>query len=214
MRIGLFGGSFNPIHLGHLRAAEEDREAMWLDLIYFVPAASPPHKPISGLAPPEHRLQMVRLATKGNRHFMVSDVELRRGGNSFTIDTVRYFQSTMRGQSEFYLIIGDDQFDELETWKEADELTKRCSILVHTRPDEDVAAGREPRVAVLNRFGYIKADGHYVHPSGQTVTFVATTFLPISASLIRRKIAAHQSIRYLVPADVGDYIERHALYFS
>src|ERR1700758_2291039 len=95
MRIGLFGGSFNPIHLGHLRAAEEDREAMRLDLIYFVPAASPPHKPPVGLAPAEHRLQMVRLATKGNRHFMVSDVEVRRSGRSYTIDTVRHFLATL-----------------------------------------------------------------------------------------------------------------------
>src|SRR5437016_2027448 len=106
MRIGVFGGSFNPIHLGHLRAAEEDREAMALDLVYFVPAASPPHKPVSGMAPAEHRLQMVYLATKGNRHFMVSDVEVRRGGSSFTIDTVRHFLATMRGQAELYLIMG------------------------------------------------------------------------------------------------------------
>jgi nicotinate-nucleotide adenylyltransferase len=212
MRIGLFGGSFNPIHLGHLRAAEEDREAMGLDLIYFVPAAAPPHKPVGGLAPADYRLHMVRLGTKGNRHFMVSDVELRRGGNSFTIDTVRHFQSTMRGQGEFYLIVGEDQFDELETWKEADELTRLCSIIVHTRLNENDSARPELRVAALSHFGYIKNDGHYVHPSGHTVTFVATTFFPISASLIRHKIAAHQSIRYLVPSDVADYIERHALY--
>src|SRR6202011_1736298 len=77
MRVGLFGGSFNPIHFGHLRAAEEVREMLKLDLVYFVPASSPPHKPEGELAPDEHRLQMVRLATKGNRHFMVSDVEIR-----------------------------------------------------------------------------------------------------------------------------------------
>src|SRR5437899_1161989 len=105
MRIALFGGSFNPIHLGHLRAAEEDREAMGLDLIYFVPAASPPHNTPIDLAPAEHRLEMVRLATKGNRHFMVSDVEVRRSGNSFTIDTVRYFRTAMRAQLELYLIM-------------------------------------------------------------------------------------------------------------
>jgi nicotinate-nucleotide adenylyltransferase len=212
MRIGLFGGSFNPIHLGHLRAAEEDREAMALDLVYFVPAASPPHKPATGLAPPEHRLQMVRLASKGNRHFMVSDVEVRRAGSSFTIDTVRYFRSTMRGQAEFYLIMGGDQFDELNTWKEADDLTRLCNIIVHTRLNENHSGTPELSVAALNQFGYIENDGHYVHPSGQTVTFVTTTFLPISASLIRRKIASNQSIRYLVPGDVADYIERHALY--
>ena len=91
MRVGLFGGSFNPIHFGHLRAAEEVREAMELDLVYFVPASSPPHKPEAELAPAEHRLQMVRLATKGNRHFMVSDAEVRRAGRSYTVDTMRHF---------------------------------------------------------------------------------------------------------------------------
>src|SRR5438445_4700504 len=104
---------------------------MALDLIYFVPAASPPHKPATGLAPAEHRLQMVRLATKDNRYFMVSDVEVRRSGSSFTIDTVRYFRTAMRAQPELYLIMGGDQFVELDTWKEADELTRLCNLIVH-----------------------------------------------------------------------------------
>jgi nicotinate-nucleotide adenylyltransferase len=89
VRVGLFGGSFNPIHLGHLRAAEEVREAMELDLVYFIPAASPPHKSGDGLAPPDQRFRMVQLATKGNRHFMASDAEVRRGGRSYTVETVR-----------------------------------------------------------------------------------------------------------------------------
>lgn len=207
MRIALFGGSFNPIHLGHLRAAEEDREAMHLDLVYFVPAASPPHKPPLGLAPAEHRLQMVRLATKGNRYFMVSDVEVRRSGSSFTIDTVRYFRSTMRSQPELFLIMGSDQFAELDTWKEADEIVRLCNLVVHTRLWETAEPG--PPVAILNRFGYISDDGFYVHPSGHTLNLVSTTFFPISATLIRRKLAHRESIRYLVPTDVGDYIERH-----
>ena len=209
MRIALFGGSFNPIHLGHLRAAEEDREAMGLDLIYFVPAASPPHKPPIGLAPAEHRLQMVRLATKGNRYFMVSDVEVRRSGSSFTIDTVRYFRTTMRAQPELYLIMGGDQFAELDTWKEAEELTRLCNIIVHTRLN---GKGIELPVAILNHFGYIMGDNSYVHRGGHTLNFLTTTFFPISATLIRRKLAMGESIRYLVPSDVADYIERHTPY--
>ena len=118
MRVGLFGGSFNPIHLGHLRAAEEVREALKLDLVYFIPAASPPHKQSSELAPAEHRLAMVRVATKGNRHFMTSDVEIRRAGRSFTIDTVRHFLATLRQPAPLYLMMGADQFAELDTWKE------------------------------------------------------------------------------------------------
>jgi nicotinate-nucleotide adenylyltransferase len=211
MRIALFGGSFNPIHFGHLRAAEEDREMMGLDLVYFVPAASPPHKPSIGLAPAEHRLQMVRLATKGNRYFMVSDVEVRRSGSSFTIDTVRHFRATMRERAELYLIMGGDQFAELDTWKEADELTSLCNLIVHTRLSEKQPGGELP-LAMLSRFGYIESDNLYVHCSGHTLHFVSTTFFPISASVIRRKLAAGESIRYLVPSDVVDYIERHALY--
>jgi nicotinate-nucleotide adenylyltransferase len=212
MRVGLLGGSFNPIHFGHLRAAEEDREAMDLDLVYFIPAASPPHKSEEGLAPPDHRLEMVRLATKGNRHFMVSDIEVRRAGRSYTIDTIRYFQATMRGMPDLYLIMGADQFAELETWKECDEITRLCSIVVHTRPPEGDEGPARVSLAALNRFGYSKHDDHYVHSSGHTLSFVATTFLPISATAIRRKIKARKSVRYLLPSDVVDYIQRHGLY--
>ena len=212
MRIGLFGGSFNPIHFGHLRAAEEVREAMALDLVYFIPAAQPPHKPQDRLAPPDHRLHMVQLATKGNRHFMVSDAEIRRGGRSFTVDTVRNFHETTRGRPEFFLLIGMDQFAELETWKDCDELAGLCNIVVHTRYHEGHAPGDKVSLAALNRFGYVKDDDHYVHPSKHTLSFVATTFLPISATLIRDKLARHLSVRYLIPADVTDYVARHGLY--
>ena len=212
MRVGLLGGSFNPIHLGHLRSAEEVREALALDLVYFVPAAMPPHKSAEGLAPPEHRLAMVRLATKGNRHFMVSDVEIRRAGRSYTIDTVRHFLATLRAPSTLFLMMGSDAFAELDTWKECDELVRLSSIVVHTRqPDGN---DEPPRIslAALKRFGYIRDDDHYVHPSGQTLSFVATTIFPVSATLIREKLHRQQSVRYLMPGDVVDYIQRQGLY--
>jgi nicotinate-nucleotide adenylyltransferase len=212
MRVGLFGGTFNPIHFGHLRAAEEDREALALDLIYFVPAASPPHKTEGDLAPAEHRLQMVRLATKGNRHFMVSDIEIRRGGRSYTVETVRYFLRTLRSPATLHLLMGADQFAELDTWKEAEQLVTLCNIAVHSRPLADEAAPASTSVAVLQRFGYNNNDDHYVHPSGKTLSFVPTTVLPISATAIRRKLQRGQSINYLLPVDVLDYITRHALY--
>jgi nicotinate-nucleotide adenylyltransferase len=213
MRVGLFGGSFNPIHLGHLRAAEEDREALALDLVYFIPAALPPHKPHGGLAGAEHRLQMVRIATRGNRHFMVSEAEVRRSGQSYTIDTVRYFLSTMRGQPDLHLIMGEDQFADLATWKEAEELVRLCSLAVHTRRLDDEESPPH-YLAAINHFGYTPEQEHYVHSSGHTLTFIPTTFLPISATLIRGKLSARQSVRYLVPHDVADYIQRHGLYAS
>jgi nicotinate-nucleotide adenylyltransferase len=212
MRVGLFGGTFNPIHLGHLRAAEEDREALGLDLIYFIPAAAPPHKPHDGLASAEHRLQMVRSATRGNRHFMVSEAEIRRSGPSYTIDTIRYFLSSMGGQQDFYLIMGFDQFAELTTWREANELVNLCNLAVHTRKAEGGEAAGPTSLAPIEQFGYTRIDNRYVHPSGHTLSLIATTFLPISATLVRRKMLARESIRYLVPDEVADYIERHALY--
>ncbi|MDO8433024.1 MAG: nicotinate-nucleotide adenylyltransferase [Candidatus Binatus sp.] len=212
MRVGLFGGSFNPIHFGHLRAAEEVREALSLDLVYFVPAASPPHKVEGELAPGEHRLQMVRLATKGNRHFMTSDVEIRRTGRSYSIETIRHYLATLRQPATLFLMMGADQFAELETWKDPDELTRLCNIAVHTRLM--TREQTQPRVsfAALKRFGYTQKEDHYVHPSGQTLSFVDTTFFPISATEIRRKLQRHESINYLLPGDVVDYIQRHALY--
>ncbi len=212
MRVGLFGGSFNPIHFGHLRAAEEVREALGLDLVYFVPAASPPHKAQGDLVPAEHRLEMARLATKGNRHFMVSEVEVRRIGRSYTVDTIRYFLSTLRAPSTPLLMMGSDQFAELETWKDCDELTALCSIAVHTRLAEGEPGPPRVSLAALKRFGYINQDDHYVHPSGQTLSFVETTIFPISATIIRNKLQKGRSIRYLLPSDVADYIERHQLY--
>jgi nicotinate-nucleotide adenylyltransferase len=211
MRVGLYGGSFNPIHFGHLRAAEEDREVLNLDLLYFIPAASPPHKQEGDLATAEQRLSMVRLATKGNRHFMVSDAEIRRPGRSYTIDTVRHFKETMRAPAELHLIMGTDQFNELDTWKDSDELVNLCHLVVHTRPLTD-ALSLHPSLATVKHFGYVREDDHYVHPGGYTLAFVTTTFLPISATMIRRKIAAHESVRYLLPEDVTDYIHRHKVY--
>jgi nicotinate-nucleotide adenylyltransferase len=212
MRVGLFGGSFNPIHFGHLRAAEEVREALSLDLIYFVPAASPPHKVEGELAPAEHRLQMVRLATKGNRRFMTSDVEIRRMGRSYSIETIRHYLATLRQPASLFLMMGADQFAELETWKEPDELTRLCNIAVHTRSITGEQAPSRVSFAALKRFGYTQKEDHYVHPGGQTLSFVDTTFFPISATEIRRKLQYNESINYLLPADVMDYIERHTLY--
>src|SRR5205085_10787525 len=151
MRIGLFGGSFNPIHLGHLRSAEEVREALNLDLVYFIPAAAPPHKQESELTPPDHRLSMVRAATKGNRYFMVSDVEIRRLGRSYSVDTVRYFLSTVRQPATLFLMMGADAFAELDTWKDATELIGMCNVVVHTRQAAGDNAAQKISLAAMNR---------------------------------------------------------------
>ncbi len=212
MRVGLFGGSFNPIHLGHLRAAEEVREAMALDLVYFIPAAIQPLKSQAEFASAEHRLEMVRQATKGNRYFMVSDSEIKRGGQSYTVDTVRMFLKTLRPPVTLFLIMGADAFADIEPWKEYQELARLCSIIVHTRAVEDEPNNQRVSLAALNRLGYTAKGDHYVNQGGQTLSFLVTTFLPISATSIRQGIREGKSIRYLVPGDVYEYIKRHALY--
>jgi len=211
VRIGLFGGSFNPVHNGHLRAAEEVREVLGLDLVYFIPAALPPHKPSLQLAPADHRLRMVQAATKGNRYFMVSDAEIRRSGRSYTIDTVRYFMATTRPPCSLFLMMGSDAFAELEGWKDCNEIVRLCHLAVHSR-DHLATQGQAAIVAALKRFGYRKREDCYLHSGGQTLTFVSTTFLPISASTIRAGLQAHKSVRYLLPDDVLDYVQRHSLY--
>jgi len=212
VRIGLFVGSFNPIHLGHLRAAEEVREAMELDLVYFIPAASPPHKSADGLAAPDHRLRMAQLATKGNRHFMVSDADARRAGRSCTVETLRHFRATLRAQASLFLMMGSDSFAELDTWKDAEEIIRSGSIIVHSRSATGQGERSPGVLAALQRLGYIAKSGYYLHPSGQTLNFVTTTYLPISTSAIREKLQQEKSARYLAPADVLDYIERHGPY--
>jgi nicotinate-nucleotide adenylyltransferase len=107
--------------------------------------------------------------------------------------------------------MGTDQFNGLDTWKDSDELVNLCHLVVHTRPPTD-ALSLHPSLATVKHFGYVREDDHYVHPGGYTLAFVTTTFLPISATMIRRKIAAHESVRYLLPEDVTDYIRRHKVY--
>ena len=131
-KIGLFGGTFNPIHLGHLRGAEEVRECCGLDEIIFIPAATPPHKEAGEVIEATHRLEMLRLATRTNPHFSVSTVELERRGTSYSIDTIRFFLEKDQGALSF--ILGRDAFVEIETWREYPTLFSLCSFIVMARP--------------------------------------------------------------------------------
>jgi nicotinate-nucleotide adenylyltransferase len=144
---------------------------------------------------------------------MVSDVEVRRAGRSYSIDTVRYFLSTLRAPSTLFLLMGADAFAELDTWKDCEELVQLTSIVVHSRAIGPDGKPARLSLAALKRFGYIREDDHYVHPSGQTLSFVVTTALPISATAIREKLQRRRSVRYLTPNDVLEYIERHGLYW-
>ncbi len=217
MRIALFGGTFNPIHFGHLRTAIEVREGFGLERVILVPAATPPHKPAAGLAPAEDRLAMVRLAVRRAPGLCVSDAEIRRGGPSYTIDTVRRFLAALPG-TELFLLVGLDAFLEIDTWKGFRELLALVPAIVIPRPG--AAEGSEDRRA-LGRFLRRRISRQAIEnpdestfqaPGIRGIHLFPVTPLEISSRRIRELAAAGRSIRYLAPDAVGRYIERKGLY--
>jgi len=211
-RLGIFGGSFNPIHLAHLRSAEEVAEMLDLDRVLFVPAGAPPHKPHRRLAPPHHRLAMVRRAIAGNPRFRASVIEIERAGGSYSIDTVRVLR-VRHPQTQLFLIIGLDQFREIGTWRDYGNLFRLCNVVVTSRPGFTIgdATGSLP-VAVRKEFCYQPRSKRWLHETGNEIIFLRISDLEISASAIRARLRERSSIRYLVPLSVERYIERHRLY--
>jgi nicotinate-nucleotide adenylyltransferase len=190
-RIGVFGGTFDPIHLAHLALAERVRETLELDRVLFVPAAVPPHKLDAAITPGKLRLEMVEIAIASNPAFAADDLELRRSGPSYTVDTVRSL-AQRHGGCEFFLAIGGDSLAEFPTWRDP------AGILEHVR------------LAVIRRPGSPTAV-----PAGipaDKVTFVEAPLLEIASRDLRARVAAGRSIRYLVPAAVEAFIRAHRLY--
>ena len=212
MRIGIFGGTFNPIHCGHLRSAEEVREAFSLDRVYFVPSARPPHKPGEELAPADDRFKMVELAIADNPAFLVSAVELERPGLSYSVDTIRHFLTTIQ-PSSLAFIIGIDAFRELHSWKEYEQIPMLCDMIVTSRPGEEIPSSEQLLPVALKRtFWYDPSIRRYTHISGHFLSLYVIAGLLIASSTIRSMIRQERSIRYLVPATVEAYINRASLY--
>ncbi len=210
-RIGLFGGTFDPIHLGHLRSAEEVREAFRLDRVVFIPTSIQPLKRSSATAAAD-RLKMVRLAIADNPVFAVSDVEVRRPGESFTVDTLRYF-AARRPRAELFFIIGMDAFRDIGRWKDCEALFALSNFIVTSRPGSRDTMTRDAiPVAARNAIWYDRARAAFRHESGARIYFLKLTDMAISASEIREKVKRGKSIRYLVPAKVERYIGRRGLY--
>jgi nicotinate-nucleotide adenylyltransferase len=197
VRIALFGGTFDPVHYGHLRLAEEAREAANLERVLFVPANASPFRLQEPLSAPHHRLQMLRLATADNPAFEVSELEIQRGGVSYTIDTVNAFREQCP-DAELFLILGADALQGFPNWYRAQEIAQACRLLVGMRPNYDLQA-------IL---GYL--------PEGtrQQVRPIPMLSMEISASAIRRQVRDGRSIRYLTPPDVIEYIQQHRLYLE
>jgi nicotinate-nucleotide adenylyltransferase len=211
-RIGVFGGTFDPIHIAHLRSAEEAREQLGLDRVLFVPAADPPHK-TRRITAAAHRLAMVRLAIAGHPAFRVSTLEIDRGGRSYTVDTLRALRERLPADTALTLLIGWDAFLEISTWKQYRTLFELAGVAVWTRPPHAVRAPRALLpVAARRDFCYGQDHQTLRHRTGNQVRFLTVTALDISASAIRLRLRRGQSIRYLVPLGVERYVSRHRLY--
>ena len=213
MRIGIFGGTFNPIHLGHLRAAEEIRERFNLKRIIFIAAAVPPHKAVEGGIPGEHRMEMVRLAISANPYFAVSDIELKRPGKSYSIGTIQFFRQRYGSDTDLFFILGMDAFLEIGTWESFQELFSLCHFIVMTRPGFDKpfsATILPPEIA--GDFTYDEEENRFVHLDGYSVYLQGVTFMDISSTKIREEVSKGRSIRYLLPREVERYVKRHHFY--
>jgi nicotinate-nucleotide adenylyltransferase len=220
MRIGLFGGTFNPVHIGHLRAALEVVEKFPLDECYLVPAAIPPHKAALDMVDANIRYDMIRRAVAGQAVFTVSEIELKRPGPSYTVDTVRLFRDTFSDTARLYLIVGLDAFLELDTWKSYRTLLKSVAFIVMSRPERGLERSSE-RWQALNDFlchgiseQYTGSEERLVfsHPQLMPIHVLDITMLDISSSKIRELIRNGYSVRYLLPAEVLDIVHSRGLY--
>lgn len=187
MKIGILGGTFNPIHIGHLILAEEVREKLSLERIIFVPTYLPPHKDNSDIAKAQDRYQMIKLAIKNNRYFLLSDIEIRRDGRSYTIDTVKEFKK-IYPNDELYFITGSDLLKYLDEWKDLKEIINLVEFIVATRP------------------------GYPLEQMPPYIKTVAIRPVDVSAFEIRKRIKENKSFRYLVPEAVFKYINKKGLY--
>jgi len=212
MRIGILGGTFNPIHLAHLRIAEEVRETCSLDRVLFIPAASPPHKSVAEEVPFAQRLAMVESAIADNPAFAASDLESHRTGKSYSVHTLEILRRRNPDQ-ELFFIIGMDSFRDIGSWREYRRLFPLAHIVVAARPG---ISAENPQallpVAIRGDFCYDEQSKTLLHCSGNKVIFLEESLLDISSTRIRRLAAGGRSIRYLVTPAVEKYISTHGLY--
>lgn len=211
MRLGLFGGTFNPIHFGHLRAAEEVAEMMQLQRLLFVPAARPPHKNNESVTPFAVRLEMIRLAVTGHPLFEVSDIENQRPDTSYSIETLRLFRRQVKPGTAIFFIVGLDAMLEIDTWREYQEIFTLCHFFVLDRPGYDPVELAEILQEKVN-CRYQSGDDVFFHPSGNRIYFRPISRLDISSTHIRGLAGQGLSLRFLLPEKVRRYILKNRLY--
>ncbi|HHV71005.1 MAG TPA: nicotinate-nucleotide adenylyltransferase [Clostridia bacterium] len=199
-KLGIIGGTFDPIHFGHLISAETVREKLKLEQIIFIPAGKPPHKTDKKITDSQHRYNMVVKAVEDNPFFAVSDLEIKREGFSYTVDTISYFKSILPQDTELFFIVGSDAILELHTWKEPERLLTLCQFVVMTRP------------GYQNNELFSLVDKYNQNKFVKGIKIVEVPYIEISSTLIRNRVKNGLSITYLVPEKVEKYIREHGLY--
>ncbi len=198
--IGLLGGSFNPVHYGHLMMAQNALETFDLLQVWFIPSMVAPHKVGTLQAEPRHRLAMLRLATEHHSGFEVCDAEIRRGGISYTADTLRWLRAN-NADARFHFIIGSDTLAELHAWKEAETLPTLCDFIVFERPGCELDSLAPDSLGLPAEWAKTLLE-----------RAVAGIRMDLASSDIRHRVAEGMSIRYMVPPEVEMYIQEHSLY--
>lgn len=209
-RLGILGGTFDPIHFGHLDAADAAQRALGIDRVWLVPSSDPPHRPLDPVASGFHRFALTALAIQGCEGLLASDLELRRSGPSYTADTLRSLADQGWHASQIFFIIGTDAFAEIAAWREFPSVLDAANFVVIARPGTslDAATSRTPALRGRMRNPSTEpTDG-----AGTSIFLVEARTRDVSSSTIRRRLSAHQTIDDLVPAAVAQYIVAHHLY--
>ncbi|MFH1243403.1 MAG: nicotinate-nucleotide adenylyltransferase [Pseudomonadota bacterium] len=212
MRLGILGGTFDPIHLGHLRAAEEIGQGLNIKKVYLIPSASPPHRIRGPIASFHHRFKMAQMAVGDSSRLEVLDMENRRPGLSYSIETLREFRTLFSPKAEIFFILGTDAFLEIKTWKDYQNLFDYAHFVIIQR------AGFQPEglEALLQGLGVDARKSDQPHictvPSGNQIMLMKPTLMDISSTRIRETVAQGRSIRFLVPESVRVYIMKNRLY--
>jgi len=194
VRVGLFGGTFNPVHWGHLRAAEEIREMFDLTQVIFIPTNIPPHK-------------------ESEEVVFASDVELKRPGKSYSIETINHFKHTFGEELNLFFILGTDAFLEITSWKNYQELFSLCNFIVMNRPGYEVKELYQViPTQVKKDFIYRPDEKRFMHSSHFSIYFMEVTPIDISSNSIRKLIRDGRSIKYLLPEEVENYVREHKFY--
>ncbi len=197
-RLGILGGTFDPIHVGHLACAEQVRESFALDAVIFIPTAQPVFKRNQQIAPASDCFKMCHLATRSNPHFDVSALEINRGGDTYTVDTLRQLRDYYPENVELYFIAGADAIATITKWKDSTLLGSMAKFIGVTRPGFSIKPNQDER--------------HNLEIAGISVDYLEITALAISSSDLRKRIGEGRSVRYLVLREVGDYIHSQKLY--